>query len=84
MRTIILALAGAAAIATIVPTASFAQFAVDTPVGGVRVDEPGFHRNHWRGRDRHEWHERRAYRDHDERGWRDRDVRLRRWDRDRD
>jgi hypothetical protein len=84
MRKIILAFAGAAAIATIVPTASFAQFAVDTPIGGVRVGEPGFHRDHWRGRDRSEWREHRAYRDRDDLRWRDRDVRLRRWDRDRD
>jgi hypothetical protein len=45
MRKTLLALAGVAAIATFVPTISFAQgFAVDTPVGGVRIGEPGYHR----------------------------------------
>ena len=65
MRKTILALAGVAALATFAPTASFAQFAVDTPVGGVRIGEPGY--RHWRDRD-DRW---------EHRAWRDRDVHLR-------
>jgi len=54
MRKALLALAGVAAIATFAPTASFAQgFEVDTPVGGVRIGEPGYHR-YYRDRDRDE------------------------------
>jgi len=65
MRKTIFALAGVAALAMFAPTASFAQFAVDTPVGGVRIGEPRYH-DGWR-------HE--GWREH--RGWRDRDVYLR-------
>src|SRR5258707_871701 len=65
MRKIILAFAGAAALATFAPTASYAQFAVDTPVGGVRIGEPGWRHDGWRDE---------GWRDH--RGFRDRDVRL--------
>jgi len=68
MRRTILALAGATALATFAPTASFAQFAVDTPVGGVRVGEP---HDGWR----HEgWRHQEGWREH--RGFRDRDVHL--------
>ena len=67
MRKTLLALAGVAAIATAIatfaPTASFAQeFEVDTPVGGVRIGEPGYHR---------------SYRDWDRPRYRERDVYLR-------
>jgi hypothetical protein len=45
MRKTLLALAGVAAIASFAPAASFAQgFAVETPVGGVRIGEPGYYR----------------------------------------
>ena len=67
MRKTLLALAGVAALATFAPTASFAQFAVDTPAGGVRIGEPrhdGWRHDGWRN-------ERQEHR-----GWRDRDVRL--------
>jgi hypothetical protein len=64
MRNTLLALAPIVALATLAPTPSHAQFAVDTPVGGVRIGEPRYN-DYWR-HDRG-WHH----------GWRDRDVRLR-------
>ena len=66
MRKTILAFAGIAALAAFTPASSFAQgFAVDTPVGGVRVGEPhyGWHDNGW-------------HRGWEHRGWRGRDVYL--------
>jgi hypothetical protein len=68
MRNMILALAPVVALTAFAPTASNAQFAVDTPVGGVRVGEPRYS-DHWR-HDRG-WHY--GHRD----GWRDRAVHLR-------
>jgi hypothetical protein len=68
MRKTLLALAGVAALGMFAPTPSFAQFAVDTPAGGVRIGESrhdGWRHDGWR-------HE--GWREH--RGFRDRDVRL--------
>jgi hypothetical protein len=60
MRKFLILLAGVAALTTFAP-ASYAQgVVVDTPVGGVRIGEPGY-RHH----DRDRWRERRVYRDRD-------------------
>jgi hypothetical protein len=67
MRKFLILAAGVAALTTFAP-ASYAQgIAVDTPVGGVRIGEPGYHRHHYYDhgpvvRERH--------------FYRDRDVRL--------
>ena len=59
--------AAAIAAATVfTPVASFAQFAVDTPVGGVRIGEPSY-RQHSRDYDRPVVRERRSYRERNER-----------------
>jgi hypothetical protein len=51
MRKLGIMLTTAAAFAIAAPAASMAQgFSVDTPVGGVRVGEPGY-RHHYRDRD---------------------------------
>jgi len=59
MKKFLILLAGVAALTSFAPTASFAQgVVVDTPVGGVRIGEPGY--RHYDG-----WRERRVYRDRD-------------------
>jgi hypothetical protein len=50
----------AAAMTAFAPASSQAQFAVDTPVGGVRIGEPGY--RHYDGP---VVRERRIYREHD-------------------
>ena len=55
MRKFLILLAGVAAFTSFAP-ASYAQgIVVDTPVGGVRIGEPGYRdhsrREHWRDRD---------------------------------
>jgi hypothetical protein len=66
MRKLLIILGAAAALTTIAPAASYAQFAIDTPVGGVRVGEPGY-RHH----DGDRW-ERRRFREREVRGYRSR------------
>jgi hypothetical protein len=68
MRKFLILLGGAAVLTTFAPAASFAQIGIDTPVGGVRIGEPGY-RHHYRDYDGPVVRERRIYRD--------RDVRLR-------
>lgn len=65
MKHFLAILAASAALTVIAPAASFAQVAIDTPVGGVRVGEP-----HYRDYDRGDrWEHRR---------WREREVRSER------
>lgn len=88
MRKLLVICAAAAAITVSVPVASMAQgFAIDTPVGGVRVGEPEYYHPSWgyaapryRSYEEPVVVERQVYRD-DRREWRDRDVGMRRWDR---
>jgi hypothetical protein len=61
MRTFLISAAAIAAATVITPVASFAQFAVDTPVGGVRIGEPSY--RHYRDYDRPVVRERRIYRE---------------------
>ena len=69
MRKLSVLLATAATFAVAAPAASMAQgFAVDTPVGGVRIGEPGY-RGHYR-----DWDGPRVYRGE---RFRDRNVYLR-------
>lgn len=56
MRKFLILLAGVAALTTFAPASNAQGIVVDTPVGGVRIGEPGY-RHHDR------WHERRVYRD---------------------
>jgi hypothetical protein len=58
MKTLFISAAAIAMAAVLAPVPSFAQFAIDTPVGGVRVGEPR-HRHY----DRPVVHERRMYRE---------------------
>ena len=47
MKTLLISAAAIAAATVFTPVASFAQFAVDTPVGGVRVgSDRGYHREY--------------------------------------
>jgi hypothetical protein len=64
MRKLVITVAAIAAAAIFAPTASMAQIAVDTPVGGVRIGEPGYHRYH-RDYDGPVVRERRIYRERD-------------------
>jgi hypothetical protein len=61
MRTFLISAAAIAAATVFTPVASFAQFAVDTPVGGVRIGEPSY--RHYRDYDRPVVRERRIYRE---------------------
>ena len=65
MRKFLILLAGVAALTTFAPASNAQGIVVDTPVGGVRIGEPGY----------------RHYRDgpgvQERRGWRDREVRGR-------
>jgi hypothetical protein len=61
MKTLLISAAAIAAATVFTPVASFAQFAVDTPVGGVRIGEPSY--RHYRDYDRPVVRERRIYRD---------------------
>ena len=64
MRKFLILAAGIAAFTSFAP-ASYAQgIAIDTPVGGVRVGEPGY-RHHYRDYDGPVVRERRIYRDRD-------------------
>jgi hypothetical protein len=64
MRKFLILAAGVAAFTSFAP-ASYAQgIAVDTPVGGVRIGDPGYrHHHHWRGDG--PYVERHVYRDRD-------------------
>jgi hypothetical protein len=63
----VIAAAATAAMLSFAPAPSMAQgVEVGVPGVGVRIGEPGYHRDHWRDRDVRVEH----------RGWRDRDVRL--------
>jgi hypothetical protein len=63
MRKFLILAAGIAAFTSFAP-ASYAQgIAVDTPVGGVRIGEPGYRHNGYREYDRPVVRERRIYRD---------------------
>ena len=55
--------AAVAAAALFTPVSSFAQIAVDTPIGGVRIGEPSY--RHYRSYDRPVVRERRLYRERD-------------------
>jgi hypothetical protein len=47
MKKLLITAAAAAALVSVAPTISNAQgVTVDTPVGGVRIGEPGYHRHH--------------------------------------
>ncbi|TMI98737.1 MAG: hypothetical protein E6G97_25285 [Alphaproteobacteria bacterium] len=59
MKTLLIS--AAALMTAAVMTPAFAQFAVDTPVGGVRIGEPGY--RHYRDYDRPVVRERRIYRE---------------------
>ena len=61
MKTLLISAAAIAAATVFTPIASFAQFAVDTPVGGVRIGEPSY--RHSRDYDRPVVRERRIYRE---------------------
>jgi len=64
MRKFLILAAGIAAFTSFAP-ASYAQsIGVDTPVGGVRIGEPGY-RHHYRDYDGPVVRERRVYRDRD-------------------
>jgi hypothetical protein len=64
MRKFLILAAGVAMFTSFAP-ASYAQgIAVDTPVGGVRIGEPGY-RHHYRDYDGPVVRERRIYRDRD-------------------
>src|ERR1043166_1085832 len=64
MRNLVISLAAVAA-AAFVPAATMAQgIAVDTPVGGVRIGDPGYHR-YYRDYDGPVVRERRIYRERD-------------------
>jgi hypothetical protein len=58
MKTLFISAAAIAMAAVLAPVPSFAQLAIDTPVGGVRVGEPSY-----RHYDRPVVHERRIYRE---------------------
>jgi hypothetical protein len=64
MRNLVISAAAVAAATVFAPAASVAQIAVDTPVGGVRIGEPGYHR-YYRGYDGPVVRERRVYRERD-------------------
>jgi hypothetical protein len=66
MRKFLILAVGIAAFTSFAP-ASYAQgIAVDTPVGGVRIGEPGYrHHHYYRGYDGPVVRERRIYRDRD-------------------
>jgi hypothetical protein len=65
MRKFLILAAGIAAFTSFAP-ASYAQgIAIDTPVGGVRVGEPGYRHHYYRDYDRPFVRERRVYRDRD-------------------
>src|ERR1043165_869654 len=59
MKTLLIS--AAALLTAAVVTPAFAQIAVDTPVGGVRIGEPGY--RHYRDHDRPVIRERRIYRE---------------------
>ena len=61
MKTLFISAAAVAMATVFTPAASFAQFAVDTPVGGVRIGEPSY--RHSRDYDRPVVRERRIYRE---------------------
>ena len=61
MKTLLISAAALMTAAIVTP--AFAQIAVDTPVGGVRIGEPGYHRHHYRDYDRPFVRERRIYRE---------------------
>ena len=64
MRKFLILAAGIAAFTSFAP-ASYAQgIGIDTPVGGVRIGEPGY-RHHYRDYDGPVVRERRIYRDRD-------------------
>ena len=64
MRKFLLLAVGVAALTSFAP-ASYAQgIGIDTPVGGVRIGEPGY-RHHYRDYDRPYVREPRFYRDRD-------------------
>ena len=60
MKTFLISAAALVTAAALTP--AFAQLAVDTPVGGVRIGEPGY-RQHYRDYDRPIVRERRIYRE---------------------
>ena len=63
MKKLLITAAAAVAVVSFAPTFSNAQgFAVDTPVGGVRVGTPGYH-HYNRGYHRGPYVERRMYRE---------------------
>jgi hypothetical protein len=64
MKKFLILAASAAVLTTFAPAASFAQIGIDTPVGGVRIGEPGY-RHHYRDYDGPVVRERRTYRDRD-------------------
>lgn len=65
MRNLVISVAAVAAAAVFAPSASVAQgIAVDTPVGGVRIGDPGDHR-YYRDYDGPVVRERRIYRERD-------------------
>jgi hypothetical protein len=59
MKTLLISAAALVTAAIVTPAS--AQFAVDTPVGGVRIGEPGY--RHYRDYDRPFVRERRIYRE---------------------
>ena len=59
MKTLLIS--AAALVTAAIVTPAFAQIAVDTPVGGVRIGEPGY--RHYRDYDRPVIRERRIYRE---------------------
>jgi hypothetical protein len=65
MRKFLLLAVGVAALTSFAP-ASYAQgIGIDTPVGGVRIGEPGYRHHYYRDYDRPYVRERHFYRDRD-------------------
>ena len=67
MKKPIITFLAAAAFVAVTPLTSLAQgIAIDTPVGGVRIGEPGYHHHHYyRDYDGPVVRERRVYRERD-------------------
>lgn len=64
MRKLVISVAAVAVATIVAPLSSFAQGVyVDTPVGGVRIGDPGYRHGYYRDYDRPVVRERRIYRE---------------------
>jgi hypothetical protein len=64
MKKFLILLTGVAALTAFAPQSNAQGIGIDTPVGGVRIGDPGY-RHHYRDYDRPYVRERRIYRDRD-------------------